>query len=552
MAKINKNIRWYQPNDPYYYEVDNLPLTDLLNNDTILEDRLEDLESDFIDMGDNVPSGSVSFGALKDLKAFTADTEADKNGKVFVQPGKFTARMPMPADLESGWRMIGDDARDFNNAKGESTNSLSSDAAKSKMVSRTAVVELKADKDGYPQGIKIPSFDSTDFNFSTPPSYRLDLVFVRAKVSYDRNGSEEVQTDIGVLTGAGYRTDSNATQDQLSGKRFPDYPDTNKGRMTGMAESEIENILPGFGSVPVPEDLINYEFKNDGIVNMDGRQFAQKQLDQEASFCLPIAYVKVPVGHNALSLLHEDNLIDIRPFLRTAELTYGERAALSRSANPNGSNPFVTSSQLTSLSDDITSDLTALEVRVTVLEGQITPLLALEDYIKNNATQNVGNIESRIEVLEGITSSGGGTVADETKFAGNLKVLHGSNTNWNVNVSKTFTLDTIPPADRANTAFVYIRACSVRSAGNGSHSYLHLKANSGAFWPQVNNPQMQLWQSVKQDDIVSENAGDWLVPVTYDNAADTCSVSFQVTGNMMVFEYGELIFTGMYIVKRLI
>lgn len=37
---INENIRWYKANDPYYYEVDNLPLIDLLSNDKILRDEI--------------------------------------------------------------------------------------------------------------------------------------------------------------------------------------------------------------------------------------------------------------------------------------------------------------------------------------------------------------------------------------------------------------------------------------------------------------------------------------------------------------------------------
>ena len=539
MTQINKNIRWYQPNDPYYYEVDNLPLTDLLKNDVVLEDRIEDLEKHFKDLGDNVASGSVSFGALKDLKAFTVSAEGGKTGKVFVQPGKFIARMPMPADIESGWRMIGDEAANFNNQKGISTNALTSESAKSKMVSRTAVVELEVDSAGYPQGVKVPNFKVSDFNLAAPPDYRLDLIFVRAKISYDRNGTEEIKTDVGLLKGAGYRTDAGASQD---------YPNTDNGRMTGLSESEVENTLPGFGSVPVPEDLINYEFKNDGVVILNGEEFAQKQLDQEASFCLPIAYVKVPTGHNELSFLHEDNLIDIRPFLRTAELTYAERAALSRSENPHGGNPYTTLSEVTRLTDHVGTDLTALEARVTILEGQITPLLALEGYIKDNAIQNVGDIEARIEVLEGAVAGGHGVVADETKFS-TLQLL--KNTDWSENSVLTSVLG-IPQADRAYTAFAYLRATSVRSAGNNNHTHLYLQASPSQTFPQATHGDMLLGQWNKQNDIVTENAGDWLVPITYDSTTDTCSVKLKVTGNMLVFDYGELVFTGVYVVKRLI
>ena len=38
--EIKENIRFFKPNDPYYYEVDNLPLIDLLNNDKILRDEI--------------------------------------------------------------------------------------------------------------------------------------------------------------------------------------------------------------------------------------------------------------------------------------------------------------------------------------------------------------------------------------------------------------------------------------------------------------------------------------------------------------------------------
>tara|TARA_R110002096_G_C14508361_1_gene715940 strand:- start:93 stop:1178 length:1086 start_codon:yes stop_codon:yes gene_type:complete len=40
VASINENIRFYKVNDPYYYEVDNLPLIDLVANDKILRDEL--------------------------------------------------------------------------------------------------------------------------------------------------------------------------------------------------------------------------------------------------------------------------------------------------------------------------------------------------------------------------------------------------------------------------------------------------------------------------------------------------------------------------------
>tara|TARA_R110000824_G_scaffold263766_12_gene452584 strand:+ start:2406 stop:3488 length:1083 start_codon:yes stop_codon:yes gene_type:complete len=40
---INEKIRFYKANDPYYYEVDNLPLIDLLENDKSLRDELNSI-----------------------------------------------------------------------------------------------------------------------------------------------------------------------------------------------------------------------------------------------------------------------------------------------------------------------------------------------------------------------------------------------------------------------------------------------------------------------------------------------------------------------------
>ena len=48
MVTINENIRWYKPNDPYYYEVDNLPLIDLLSNDKSLLAAILALEANNI------------------------------------------------------------------------------------------------------------------------------------------------------------------------------------------------------------------------------------------------------------------------------------------------------------------------------------------------------------------------------------------------------------------------------------------------------------------------------------------------------------------------
>ena len=558
MSNINRNIRWYQPNDPYYYEVDNLPLTDLLNNDITLEDKISGLEARIDSLGDSDPSGVVALDALKDLKAFVA-LEPGKYGKVFVQPGKFLARMSVPSERESGWRMIGDEASDFNNQSKSYTTSLDSEAAKSKMVARTSIVELGLGSDNYPKGISIPSFDVSEFNHKNPPSERLDLIFVRARASMDMY-KQENQVEVGLLKGAYFRTDG--TGDQLNGLRFEGYPNTLEGRLTGMSESEVlEDItLPGFGSVPLPEDLLNYEWKNNNAAAIiNGEEFSVKQLESDASFCMPVAYIKVPSGFNENGVLHSENIIDIRPFLRTAELTYGERAALSRALNPNGANPFVTQSLMSQYINGIGNDVTALEARVTTIEGQIgsisTDLTDLDVFVKG-ADPNVtliGDHEKRIQLLEGAVTSGVGTthsfIAEETKHIGSYVNLHTQN-NWSKNATKTFTLESIPVMDRAKTAFVYLRLTAVRSAGNGGTTQLWSLGPAGQAFPQVNSADLLVFESKKQNDVVTLSS-DFVVPVTYDANSDSLKVSLKVTNETLVFtDSGQLIFTGMYITKE--
>ena len=67
--RINPNIRYYLPGDPYYYEVDNLPLKDLQANDDGAEDT--NVRFDFLSNGfkcrtsaDGVNDGTYIYMAL--------------------------------------------------------------------------------------------------------------------------------------------------------------------------------------------------------------------------------------------------------------------------------------------------------------------------------------------------------------------------------------------------------------------------------------------------------------------------------------------------------
>jgi len=226
MVNIKKNIRFYQPNDPYYWEVDNLPLTELLSNDIILENRLKALEDALDGLGGSV-SGTYSTGILTDLKAYSEPLSGTSSnfGKIFVRSGKFISRIQMPATRESGWRMMRDQDAVFNNESFDtpgsdmlSTTDLSPFVRNTQGMARTAVVEFYKNSDSTNKFISIPSFDAKDFNDSLPTSERLDLVYIKGSKPLDCDGdipstSDDYQQDhipaasVGIIKGAYFRTD---------------------------------------------------------------------------------------------------------------------------------------------------------------------------------------------------------------------------------------------------------------------------------------------------------------------------------------------------------
>jgi hypothetical protein len=99
------------------------------------------------------------------------------------------------------------------------------------------------------------------------------------------------------------------------------------------------------GSFPAPDDLMNLTPILD--VNLAGDQ----DLGLVGQSVLPIAYIVVRSDATPTSdgrpILDESDIIDIRPFLRTAELSYNERAGLAAAIpSPSLANPVVTQASL--------------------------------------------------------------------------------------------------------------------------------------------------------------------------------------------------------------
>lgn len=407
MANIKQNIRFYQPNDPYYWEVDNLPLTDLLNNDIALQDRLRSLESRIGGLtegeggtggngtttgtGSGVLSGSIGLGSIKDLKAYTEPLEGvpARFGKIYVQPGKFLARVQMPGTRENGSGMMRDKCTYFNNEDLYNVGGLESQETQldfvreSRGLARTAMVEFLTNNSGQNKFISIPSFDETEFNGSDAPLERLDLIYIKGSKPLDCQGDSPTtpstynqnhvpQASLGVIKGAYFRTEPVGGVNS-NGPRFTDGVERLNGRTIGMANGDIpqNTVLENFGTVPMPDDLVNFAWHRNytsETQELGIQQLTNKQIEYEAAFSIPIAYVRVPRSYRVGDPINPRNVIDARPFFRSAELDYNERAAIAASVAPNGHNYFITKFNL------VNKWVNPLDSRLTTVESTIEGL----------------------------------------------------------------------------------------------------------------------------------------------------------------------------------
>jgi hypothetical protein len=508
MVNIKKNIRFYQPNDPYYWEVDNLPLTELLSNDIILENRLKALEDALDGLGGSV-SGTYSTGILTDLKAYSEPLSGTSSnfGKIFVRSGKFISRIQMPATRESGWRMMRDRDAVFNNESFDtpgsdmlSTTDLSPFVRNTQGMARTAVVEFYKNSDSTNKFISIPSFNAKDFNDSSPPSERLDLVYIKGSKPLDCDGdipstSDDYQQDhipaasIGIIKGAYFRTDA-AGGIHTNGTRFTDAVSRLNGRITGMSNADLplNTNLVGFGSVPMPDDLINQTWHRnyyEKAAEVSDHVLATTQVEREAAFAIPIAYVRVRSNYIEGQPISNEDIIDIRPWLRTAELAYCERAAVAASVGPTGENPFVTQTHL--LTKWITPMQTQLDTNtgniatnagnIGILQGRMSSVEKSVSGTGTVATPDSLNHEGRIQGLE--LDSGGGTNTLERHVFLNVPWTVFSSKTRNAINNKTWSIsNAVPDNHRANIVAVQFRI-RVSGRGNDTNSVNVLQFQGG-------------------------------------------------------------------------
>lgn len=216
--------------------------------------------------------------------------------------------------------------------------------------------------------IDVPSFDSKDFFYydeegnkqdlvGATANSRVDLLFIYSKpvdssgvtiAKWDSQGNPTKITkpQLGLVRGAGIGVDfSKVDINDLPRPRKGVDEDGNTMILPSIHDQTDPNI--GFtnmgaevkGSFPSPDDLLN-------VAPLLAESLESNSPALVGQSILPLAYIHVKDGAGNL-VLAESDVVDIRPFLRTAELAYNERAGIA-AAQPqiNLGNPVVSKALL--------------------------------------------------------------------------------------------------------------------------------------------------------------------------------------------------------------
>lgn len=215
-------------------------------------------------------------------------------------------------------------------------------------IARTAVVDV-------PEviSIDIQNFEPDDYSYvndlgsvvdssngaspAAQATQRIDLLFIYSKpidlsaVSLAQGWSSEIprkiyKAELGIVKGAGLTLDYSEGINPTSKFFVPDY----ENQILANSSDELNQNL-GFktlgvrGSFPAPDDLMNMApALADWLPNNHYALVGQS--------ILPIAYIVVKknnLNEEGNQIIDSGDIIDIRPFFRTTELTYGERAGIA-------------------------------------------------------------------------------------------------------------------------------------------------------------------------------------------------------------------------------
>lgn len=228
-------------------------------------------------------------------------------------------------------------------------------------VARTSIVDVPETL-----SIEIPAFAQSDFyykdvngvNVNLNSNIRIDLLFIYSKpidtssVTVAKfSGSQPTvitSPQLGLVHGAGIGIDLSNTQLRNLRATRPDgslmiLPCVSDQTDSGDSGFTSLNIK---GSFPSPDDLMNLAPMLDETLSDDNYALIGQTV-------LPIAYIVVRSTANTneagIPLITPDDVIDIRPFFRTTELAYNERAGLAAAVPaPSLANPVVTQGEMES------------------------------------------------------------------------------------------------------------------------------------------------------------------------------------------------------------
>ena len=213
-------------------------------------------------------------------------------------------------------------------------------------VTRTAVVDVPDEL-----SIEIPSFNINDFNYKDSDGtvvqrldaeVRIDLLFiyskpvdtshVKVRSTQGRSFSRTItRAELGLVKGAGVLLDKtetaygfaeNGAAEDLGTKILANIADS-LSTSGGFAREQV------YGSFPAPDDLMT-------MTPLLMTELEEGHPSLIGQSILPIAYIVVtkPDGAASTPLITNSNIIDIRPFFRTTELSYNERAGIAAATWP--------------------------------------------------------------------------------------------------------------------------------------------------------------------------------------------------------------------------
>lgn len=510
-------IRYFKANDPIYYEVDNIPLKQLQENDLWIKDQLSKLE--LPELPDAPEVGRSTFNELQPY------VDGSDNF-VYVKPGRFTARINDILNSQALQKIIKESTTDYvdsfevltnrdlvvttilnkfktqiqANALGmnglteraftrasSSREALSQSLApgvpgysvtalptsvptppypgklgqlyitnrelssipnivltfntegwiesqfikKWRGVARTSIVDVQDTLE-----IEIPPFDENDFYYTdengnrqtlTAATQRIDLLFIYSKpidasaatiAKYTNNSNTPTKITVptlGIVKGAGLGVNLRNNQNspnRADGTIPIQDADGNQMIVPNISDEVGANLGIGSvkGSFPSPDDLMNLaptllEDLESNNIHLLGQSI------------LPVAYVIVKKAATTSEglILGSEDLIDIRPFFRTTELAYNERAGIA-AAHPQISiaNPVASEEYVDSISKELSDRVTEVELRIPELPP-LTPRVVSTGYVLGGGFYGVEAVLSEYIKKENPTLYPNATVGSQAR-----------------------------------------------------------------------------------------------------------------------------------------